>query len=122
MKLTEVIAVWDILHVKQTGELGYCDLEEAIEKVVGIENDVPGFSKNELLMFLSGPQPKRLETGDQGQCYEIRGRRREGGTIDVIGWTDNDPQGLVDATKAWPRYVDAWFVDRRISYEKNLPG
>ena len=42
MKLTEVIAVWDVLHVKETGELGYCDLERAIEEVVGIENDVPG--------------------------------------------------------------------------------
>ena len=44
MKLTEVIKVWDELHVKDTGELGYCDLEKAIEKVVGIRNDVPGCS------------------------------------------------------------------------------
>lgn len=40
MKLTEVIAIWDKLHIKDTGELGYCDLEIAIEKVVGIENDI----------------------------------------------------------------------------------
>ncbi len=42
MKLTDVIAVWDLLHVKDTGELGYCDLEHAIEEVVGVEDDVPG--------------------------------------------------------------------------------
>ena len=42
MKLSEVIAIWDIVHTRDTGELGYCDLEKAIEKVVSIENDVPG--------------------------------------------------------------------------------
>ncbi len=42
MKLTEVIAIWDILHVKDVGDLGYCDLQAAIEEVAGIENDVPG--------------------------------------------------------------------------------
>lgn len=40
MKLTEVIAIWDILHIKDTGELGYCDLEKAVEQVCSIENDV----------------------------------------------------------------------------------
>ncbi len=39
MKLTDVIKVWEIIHVKDVGELGYCDLEKAIEKVVGVEND-----------------------------------------------------------------------------------
>ena len=40
MKLTEVIKIWDILHTKDTGELGYCDLERAIDTIVGVENDV----------------------------------------------------------------------------------
>lgn len=40
MKLTDVIAVWDILHIRDPGDIGYCDLLEAIEKVVGVENDV----------------------------------------------------------------------------------
>ena len=40
MKLTEVIKVWEELHIKDTGELGYCDLDRAIEKVVGVEDDV----------------------------------------------------------------------------------
>ncbi len=42
MKLTEVIAVWDILHLKPMEDRWYCDLQDAIEEVVGIENDVPG--------------------------------------------------------------------------------
>lgn len=42
MKLSKVIEVWDILHVRDIGELGYCDLERAIEVVEGIENDIPG--------------------------------------------------------------------------------
>ena len=37
MKLTEIIAVWDLLHVK---DIGFCDLEKAIDEVVGVENDV----------------------------------------------------------------------------------
>lgn len=40
MKLSEVIAIWDILHVKDVGEIGFCDLERAIEEVVGtLHND-----------------------------------------------------------------------------------
>lgn len=43
MKLTDVIKIWEILHVYDTGELGYADLENAIEEVgIDIENDVPG--------------------------------------------------------------------------------
>ena len=40
MKLTEVIKIWDELHIKDPGEIGFCDLERAIDKVVGIENDI----------------------------------------------------------------------------------
>jgi hypothetical protein len=40
MKLTNIIKIWDILHIKDTGELGYCDLQQAIEQVVGIQNDI----------------------------------------------------------------------------------
>jgi len=40
MKLTKVIEVWDILHQKDTGELGYCDLEKAIEVTDGTVNDI----------------------------------------------------------------------------------
>lgn len=40
MKLSEVIATWEILYVKETGELGYCDLLSALEHVgIRIEND-----------------------------------------------------------------------------------
>jgi len=40
MKLTDVILIWEELHMKDSGDLGYFDLESAIEKTVGIENDV----------------------------------------------------------------------------------
>ena len=40
MKLTKAIQIWEGLHVKDTGEIGYCDLEKAIEAVDGIENDI----------------------------------------------------------------------------------
>lgn len=42
MKLTEVIQVWDEIHRKDTGDLLYRDLERAIDKIVGVHNDVPG--------------------------------------------------------------------------------
>ena len=42
MKLSDIITVWDILHLKDTGEVGFCDLQDALETVVGVENDIPG--------------------------------------------------------------------------------
>ena len=42
MKLTDVIKIWEILHVKDVGELGFSDLEKAVGDVVGVENDTPG--------------------------------------------------------------------------------
>jgi len=40
MKLSEVIRIWERLHIKDTGELGFCDLADAIEEVVGLANDI----------------------------------------------------------------------------------
>ncbi len=40
MKLSDVIKVWDELHVKDVGDVGFCDLADAIEKIVGLENDI----------------------------------------------------------------------------------
>lgn len=39
MELKEIIAIWGELHVKDTGELGFYDLADAVEKVVGITRD-----------------------------------------------------------------------------------
>ncbi len=41
MKLTDVIEIWTILHKKDTGELYYTDFMDAIEDVLGIEDDLP---------------------------------------------------------------------------------
>lgn len=40
MTLTEVIKVWEILHVKSTGDLSFCDLEKALDRIVGVKNDI----------------------------------------------------------------------------------
>lgn len=45
MKLTDVIAVWDILRAEDSSDVGFCnldfcDLEKAIDKVVGVKNDI----------------------------------------------------------------------------------
>jgi len=42
MKLTDVVMVWEILHVKNTGEISFIDLSRAIDKVVGIKNNITG--------------------------------------------------------------------------------
>ncbi len=42
VKLSDVIAIWEEIHGKDCGELGYCDLEKAIEKVIGVFDDVSG--------------------------------------------------------------------------------
>ena len=41
MKLSELIKAWEILHVKDTGEIGFCDLDHALEEAgVVIVNDI----------------------------------------------------------------------------------
>lgn len=40
MKLSDIIAIWEILHVKDTGNIGFCDLADAIKQTVGEENDI----------------------------------------------------------------------------------
>ena len=42
MKLSQLIEAWDILHIKDVGEMGFCDLDKALTKVgVTTENDIP---------------------------------------------------------------------------------
>ncbi len=47
MKLTNVIMIWDLLHIKNTGDLGFCDLEKAIDQVVGVKNNCRTLSEIE---------------------------------------------------------------------------
>jgi hypothetical protein len=41
VKQSDVIKIWDILHKKNTGDLGFHDLDNAVNDVCGIEMDVP---------------------------------------------------------------------------------
>ena len=41
MKFRDMLKIWDILNIKNTGDLGPCDLDDAINKVVGVEYEVP---------------------------------------------------------------------------------
>ncbi len=40
MKLSNVIKIWDLIHIVDTGDIGFCDLEKAIDQTVGVENDI----------------------------------------------------------------------------------
>lgn len=41
IKLSELIGVWDLLHIKDTGELGFCDLDNALTQIgVKVVNDI----------------------------------------------------------------------------------
>lgn len=43
LKLSEVIAIWDEMsRIAPTAVKGFCDLDKACEKVVGVVNDLPG--------------------------------------------------------------------------------
>jgi len=55
MKLSDVIKIWDELHKKDTGEIGFCDLEKEIDRVVGIDNDIPPSQTTEKV--LDGDKP-----------------------------------------------------------------
>ena len=42
IKLTELIKVWDILHIRDVGDMGFCDLDSALESAgITIINDIP---------------------------------------------------------------------------------
>lgn len=42
MKLSDVNKIWEVLSTfHHTGDVEFCDLERAIEVIVGIENDIP---------------------------------------------------------------------------------
>lgn len=49
MKLSEVVKVWEFLREKPIEDRWFCDLEQAIDTVVGVENDLimkqPGESR-----------------------------------------------------------------------------
>ena len=40
MKLSNTIAIWEILHTRDTGDIGFSDLADAIKQVDGEENDI----------------------------------------------------------------------------------
>ena len=40
MNLSDVIKIWDIIHTNDLRGLDFCDLEKAIDKVVGVKNDI----------------------------------------------------------------------------------
>ncbi|KKL07931.1 hypothetical protein LCGC14_2581020 [marine sediment metagenome] len=40
MKLSTLIKLWDVLHLHDTGDLGFCDLADVVEEVMGLENDI----------------------------------------------------------------------------------
>jgi len=54
IKLTKVMEIWDELHTRDTGEIGFSDLEQAIEKIVGVENDVPSVNLPKQLCKIGG--------------------------------------------------------------------
>jgi hypothetical protein len=40
MELSKIILIWDELHLKNTGDICFSDLEKAIDKIVGVKNDI----------------------------------------------------------------------------------
>lgn len=63
-------------------------------------------------MTHSGGQP-HTNVGDEGQRYEVHGILHDG-TDEVFGWTNaSDGAGLIASAKLWPRYKDAYVVDRQ---------
>lgn len=58
MKLTDVMRIWDILQSKNCGELGYCDIESAIEAVVGIQEDIRKEQPTNKAWRYEGPIPE----------------------------------------------------------------
>lgn len=51
VNLSDISAIWEILHAKNTGEIGYSDLQNAIESIVKVHNDISTQQP-------SGPSPR----------------------------------------------------------------
>lgn len=45
--LTDVIKIWEELNIKDTGDIGFCDLEKAIDKICSVKNDIDAEQPNE---------------------------------------------------------------------------
>lgn len=43
MKLSKLVEIWEILHKQDTGELGFCDLVDAVEEVDTVQNDLSSY-------------------------------------------------------------------------------
>lgn len=40
MKLSKLVEIWEILHRRDTGDIGFCDLVNAVEECNAVENDL----------------------------------------------------------------------------------
>ena len=68
MKLSDTIAIWEILHVKNTGDVCFRDLAEAIKQIVGEENDMPPLNEEYLIGKLTS---LISETRIPAECPEV---------------------------------------------------
>ena len=66
MKLSNIVKIWDILNTKDTGELGLCHLADAIDEVVGTQNDLP--KTQPIMIDGKSKDPARCPTSDGRIC------------------------------------------------------
>lgn len=63
-------------------------------------------------MTHSGGKP-HTNVGYKGQRYEVHGIMHDG-TDELFGWTnDKDGGGLIKSAKLWPRYKDAYVIEKQ---------
>ena len=85
IRLTEIIELWEILHVKDTGELGYCDLEQAVDQVLSVQNDVTGYNPpaSEKVEIPTGEKTSNFRQ-DLARAINCHSRENKSDTADFI--------------------------------------
>ena len=92
MKLSDVIKIWDTIHVMDLGELGFCDLEKAIDEIVGIENDCLG----DFIPAIEEDRIEVIEIDYSGICKKCNIPMKEGIAIEnTMTGTPDFPGGEV---------------------------
>jgi hypothetical protein len=78
-----------------------------------VSQGIEAFKGEDAAMTHLGGKP-HTNVGDKGQRFEIHGIMYDG-TDEVFGWTnDADANAVVKKVKQWPKYKDAYVMDRGV--------
>lgn len=92
MKLSNVINVWDVLHIKDTGDICFEDLVGAITEIVGVQNDIPSnqpkFSYSSALATFRCMECGTITSNNEPVCHNCRLKESESEQTIIVPYQD----------------------------------